>query len=289
MIVGGYERNPDPWCLDGDIPPTFNNTLLDPDWDRFLPLTEAGQQVVPALVDADVHPAHQRARSVHARRRVHPRRERGRRVLRRRRLLRPRHRRRRRRRQGDGRVDRRAASRRWTCGRWTSAASDRSTVSRGYCLARTDEIYSTYYDIVYPNHERHAGRPLKTPPAYARHHRARRRVRREERLGARQLVPQQRGPGARAPPAAWLGGRALVDGDRHRASRDPIGRRAVRRVELRQDRGRPAPGAAAFLERVLHQPRRPRGRARSPTRRCSTAVVASSATSPSPGLRSSAS
>ena len=41
--------------------------------------------------------------------------------------------------------------------------------SRGYCVARTDEIYRTYYDIAYPNHERRAGRPLRTPPAYARH------------------------------------------------------------------------------------------------------------------------
>ena len=68
MIVGGYERNPDPWCLDGDIPPTFNNTLLDPDWDRFAPIAEAGQEVVPALVDADVVQLDQRAGGVHARR-----------------------------------------------------------------------------------------------------------------------------------------------------------------------------------------------------------------------------
>ena len=54
MIVGGYERNPIPWCLDGRIPPDFNNRLLDPDWDRFAPLADAGQQVVPALVEADV-------------------------------------------------------------------------------------------------------------------------------------------------------------------------------------------------------------------------------------------
>lgn len=54
LIVGGYERNPDPWCLDGNIPTTFNNTLLTPDWDRFMPIAEAGQAVVPALVDADV-------------------------------------------------------------------------------------------------------------------------------------------------------------------------------------------------------------------------------------------
>ena len=41
MIMGGYERNPDRRRVDGHIPATFNNTLLSPDWDRFLPLTES--------------------------------------------------------------------------------------------------------------------------------------------------------------------------------------------------------------------------------------------------------
>ena len=40
--------------------------------------------------------------------------------------------------------------------------------SRTYALARAVEIYSTYYDIHYPNEERSAGRPLKTAPTYAR-------------------------------------------------------------------------------------------------------------------------
>jgi 4-methylaminobutanoate oxidase (formaldehyde-forming) len=39
--------------------------------------------------------------------------------------------------------------------------------SRRYALARAYEIYSTYYDIHYPNEERTAGRPLKTSPAFA--------------------------------------------------------------------------------------------------------------------------
>ncbi|HEX4983244.1 MAG TPA: FAD-dependent oxidoreductase, partial [Ilumatobacteraceae bacterium] len=169
MIVGGYERNPAPWCLAGDIPPTFNNTLLDPDWDRFAPIAEAGQEVVPALVDADVIQlingpeaftpdgefilgesevaglfvaagfcAHGIA--------------------------------------GAGGVGKVMAE--WIAGREPPMDLWKMDVrrfgpqyrSRGYCLARTDEIYSTYYDIAYPNHERRAGRPLKTPPAYARHH-----------------------------------------------------------------------------------------------------------------------
>ena len=40
--------------------------------------------------------------------------------------------------------------------------------SREYTLARTTEIYETYYDVKYPGHERSAGRPLRVSPAYAR-------------------------------------------------------------------------------------------------------------------------
>ena len=38
----------------------------------------------------------------------------------------------------------------------------------GYTLARTREVYETYYDVKYPGHERQAGRPLRLSPAYAR-------------------------------------------------------------------------------------------------------------------------
>ena len=37
-----------------------------------------------------------------------------------------------------------------------------------YTLARTTEVYSTYYDVKYPGHERQAGRPLRTSPTYER-------------------------------------------------------------------------------------------------------------------------
>jgi 4-methylaminobutanoate oxidase (formaldehyde-forming) len=40
--------------------------------------------------------------------------------------------------------------------------------SRDYTLARTVEIYSTYYDVKYPGHERTAGRPLRLSPVYGR-------------------------------------------------------------------------------------------------------------------------
>jgi glycine cleavage system T protein len=40
--------------------------------------------------------------------------------------------------------------------------------SREYTLARTTEVYATYYDVKYPGHERQAGRPLRLSPAYPR-------------------------------------------------------------------------------------------------------------------------
>jgi len=44
----------------------------------------------------------------------------------------------------------------------------RHYTSREYTLARTREVYSTYYDVKYPGHERTAGRPLRLSPAYTR-------------------------------------------------------------------------------------------------------------------------
>ena len=38
--------------------------------------------------------------------------------------------------------------------------------TREYTVARTTEIYATYYDVKYPGHEREAGRPLRLSPAY---------------------------------------------------------------------------------------------------------------------------
>ena len=168
MLMGGYERNPDPWCLDGSIPPTFNNTLLSPDWDRFLPLTEAAQTLVPCLADAAVH------QLINGPEAFTPD---GEFIL------------------GESEVAGFFVAAGF-CAHGIAGAGGNGKVmaewivggeppmdlwkmdirrfgpqyrSRGYCLARTHEVYSTYYDIVYPNHERQAGRPLRVPPAYARH------------------------------------------------------------------------------------------------------------------------
>ena len=40
--------------------------------------------------------------------------------------------------------------------------------SPAYTLARTKEVYETYYDVRYRGHERQAGRPLRLSPTYQR-------------------------------------------------------------------------------------------------------------------------
>ena len=168
MIMGGYERNPDPWCLDGNIPAAFNNTLLSPDWDRFLPLTEAAQTLVPCMADADVH------QLINGPEAFTPD---GEFIL------------------GESEVQGFFVAAGF-CAHGIAGAGGNGKVmadwivggeppmdlwkmdirrfgnqyrSRDFSLARTYEVYSTYYDIVYPNHEREAGRPLRMPPAYPRH------------------------------------------------------------------------------------------------------------------------
>ena len=53
LVVGGWERNPVPWGLDG-IPPDFNNRLLPPDWEQFAPLMEQAVRRIPALATAEI-------------------------------------------------------------------------------------------------------------------------------------------------------------------------------------------------------------------------------------------
>src|SRR5205823_4128571 len=53
LVMGGYERNPAPWGLDG-IPQDFNNRLLEADWERFLPLSENAVRRVPGLEGAEI-------------------------------------------------------------------------------------------------------------------------------------------------------------------------------------------------------------------------------------------
>ena len=53
LVVGGYERNPAPWALDG-IPKDFMYHLLPFDWDRFGPLMESAIKRVPSVETAEI-------------------------------------------------------------------------------------------------------------------------------------------------------------------------------------------------------------------------------------------
>ncbi len=53
LVMGGYERNPVPWAVDG-IPDGFHFTLLNSDFDHFEPMMELSLGRVPALTHAGV-------------------------------------------------------------------------------------------------------------------------------------------------------------------------------------------------------------------------------------------
>ncbi len=76
LIMGGYERDPAPWSLDG-IPADFNGKLLAEDWPRFEELLANALVRVPVAGRPRGDQADQRAGGLHPGRRVHPRAERG--------------------------------------------------------------------------------------------------------------------------------------------------------------------------------------------------------------------
>ena len=165
LVAGGYERDPAPWGLDG-IPADFNSKLLPEDWERFEPLLRNAIVRVPDLEHAEV------IRLINGPEAFTPD---GEFIL------------------GESEVP----------GFWVAAgfcahglagaggmgqlmaewivegqpAFDvwhmdsrrfgRHYRSREYTLAKTVEVYATYYDIRYPGQERQAGRPLRLSPTYA--------------------------------------------------------------------------------------------------------------------------
>src|SRR4051812_8913634 len=166
LIMGGYERNCAPWSLDG-IPADFNGKLLEEDWPRFEELMENAIVRVPDLEgmgavklingpeaftpDGEfiLGPSDVRGFWVAAGFCAHG-------------LA------------GAGGMGKLVAE-------WVVEGTPSLDVwhmdsrrfgaaygSREYTLARTVEIYSTYYDVKYPGHEREAGRPLRTSATYAR-------------------------------------------------------------------------------------------------------------------------
>ena len=166
LIMGGYERHPAPWGLDG-IPSDFNGRLLEPDWDRFEPLMTNAIVRTPSLKDAEVvrlvngpeaftpdgefilGPSEVRGFWVAAGFCAHGLAGAG----------------------GMGRlvaewiVDGHPGLDAWEM---DSRRFGRAYTSREYTLVRTREVYSTYYDVKYPGHERSAGRPLRLSPVYPR-------------------------------------------------------------------------------------------------------------------------
>jgi 4-methylaminobutanoate oxidase (formaldehyde-forming) len=166
LVMGGYERHPAPWGLDG-IPADFNGKLLGEDWDRFEELLANAVVRVPGLEEAEVvklvngpeaftpdgefilGPSDVRGFWVAAGFCAHG-------------LA------------GAGGMGQLVAE--WivdgvpSLDVWEmdSRRFGRHYASREYTLARTLEVYSTYYDVKYPGHEREAGRPLRLAPTYPR-------------------------------------------------------------------------------------------------------------------------
>jgi glycine cleavage system aminomethyltransferase T/glycine/D-amino acid oxidase-like deaminating enzyme len=166
LVMGGYERSPAPWGLDG-IPSDFNGKLLPEDWERFEELMTNAVLRVPELEEAEV------VRLINGPEAFTPD---GEFIL--------------------GESDVRGF---WVaagfCAHGLAGAGGmgqlvaewivegvpsldvwhmdsrrfgRHYASREYTLARTVEVYSTYYDVKYPGQERQAGRPLRLSPTYPR-------------------------------------------------------------------------------------------------------------------------
>jgi len=166
LVMGGYERHPAPWGLEG-IPPDFNGKLLDEDWPRFEELMENAVVRVPELADAEV------VRLVNGPEAFTP--------------------------DGEFVLGPTAVRGFWVaagfCAHGLAGAGGMGKLvaewivdgipsldvwemdsrrfgpqyaNLDYALARTVEVYSTYYDVKYPGHERQAGRPLKLSPTYPR-------------------------------------------------------------------------------------------------------------------------
>ena len=129
--------------------------------------------------------------------------------------------------------------------------------SRGYTLARTKEIYETYYDVKYPGHEREAGRPLRVSAANARL--------RElgaafgEKSGwerANWFEPNAAAGDESLRPHGWAG-KLWSPGDRSGAPRVPRDGGTLRRVVVREAR-RTRSGRRRLPREPLREPRRPR-------------------------------
>ncbi len=166
LVMGGYERHCAPWGLDG-IPADFNSRLLEEDWPRFEELLRNAIVRVPSLEEMEV------IRLVNGPEAFTP--------------------------DGEFVLGPSEVHGFWVasgfCAHGLAGAGGMGKLvaewivegtpsldvwhmdsrrfgaayrSRAYTLARTKEIYETYYDVKYPGHERLAGRPLRVSPVYPR-------------------------------------------------------------------------------------------------------------------------
>ncbi|MGH2463547.1 MAG: GcvT family protein [Candidatus Limnocylindria bacterium] len=166
LVMGGYERNPAAWGLDG-IPGDFNGKLLPPDWPRFEEISRGAQHRVPVMAEAGVRQvingpeaftpdnefilgeSEVRGFFVAAGFSAHG-------IA------------------GAGGMGRQLAV--WIMDGepeydlWKMDIRRFGTQyrSRDYTLARSTENYATYYDIHYPYEERQSARPLRMSPTYDR-------------------------------------------------------------------------------------------------------------------------
>ena len=165
LVMGGYERNPDPWAVEDGPPADFNGKLLPEDWPRFEALADGATALVPALGDAGL------VRLLNGPEAFTPD---GEFIL------------------GESDVAGFFVAAGF-CAHGIAGAGGIGKViaewivegepewdvwkmdvrrfgaqyrSRRHARDRAYEVYATYYDIHYPGEERLAGRPLKLPPAY---------------------------------------------------------------------------------------------------------------------------
>jgi glycine cleavage system T protein len=247
LVMGGYERHPAPWGLDG-IPADFNGRLLEEDWDRFEELMENALVRVPMLADAEV------IRLVNGPEAFTP--------------------------DGEFVLGPTDVSGLWIaagfCAHGLAGAGGmgrlvaewivegvpsldvwemdsrrfgRHYVSRDFTLARAVEVYSTYYDVKYPGHERQAGRPLRLSPAYPRLQELGAAF--GEKSGWERANWFERNAGAgdeSLRPRGWAGRLwSPAIGAEHRATREAsalFDETSFAKIEVSGE------GAAAFLERV---------------------------------------
>ncbi len=276
LIMGGYERDPAPWSLDG-VPPDFNGKLLDPDWDRFEPLMTNAIVRTPSIKDAQVvrlvngpeaftpdnefilGPSEVRGFWVAAGFCAHGLAGAG----------------------GMGRlrrgVDRRGPARARRVGDGLQAIRTPLHQPRIHTCSNRRGLFDLLRRQV-PRPRAH-GRPPTAPlPRLRTPHRARRGFRREVRLGARQLVRAERASAATSR-CGRADGRAACGHPRSAPSTPRAASRRPSSTSRRSRRSRSAGAAPHRSSKVSPTTGSLALLARSPTRRCSTRAAASSATS----------